>query len=181
MKLHCAFVETTSALLHTNSAWDDGFCPTLTMTRFGNSPFSHQHDGTKRSSSLLRPKEMGYCRLKRVPSSSLNGTGRLDQPVLHRRVASLEEKKYFIFEAHFNPSLIPLSRGGHRCCPVPPTSFAVKLEFDVVCLLGCYAAWCLNIHQSPLPNLPLERRPELRRGGSLKTLVLLSVNNMYKE
>jgi len=130
MKLHYAFVEAASALLHTNSAWANGFCPTLCITCFGKSPFSHQHDGTKESSSLLRPKETGYCRLKRVPSSSLNGTGRLDQPVLHRRVGSLEEKKYFVFEAYFNPSLIPLSRGEHRCSLVPSTSFAVKLEFD---------------------------------------------------
>jgi len=127
MELHFAFVEAMSALLHTNSAWADGVCPTLSITCFGNSSFSHQHDGTKESSSLLRPKEMGYCRLKRVPSSSLNGTGRLDQPVLHRRVGSLEEKECFIFEAHFNPSLIPLFRGEHRCRVVPSNSFAVGI------------------------------------------------------
>lgn len=79
---------------------------------------------------------MGYSGLKRVPSSSLNGTGRLDQPVLHRRVGSLEEKERFIFEAYLNPSLIPLSRGEHRCRVLPSNSFAVKLEFDVA-LLGC--------------------------------------------
>ena len=120
MKLHYAFVEAVSALLHTNTAASaNGFCPTLTITCFGNSPFSHQHDGTKERSSLLGPKEMGYCRLKRVPSSSLNGTGRLDRPVLYGRVVSLKDRVYFIFEAHFNPSLIPLSRGEHRCRVVP--------------------------------------------------------------
>jgi hypothetical protein len=151
MKLHFAFVGALSALLHTNSAWANGFCPTLSITCFGNSPFSHHHDGTKESSSLFRPKEMGCSRLKRVPSSSLNGTGRLDQPVVHRRVPL--KSSILFFETYFNPSLTPLSRGEHRCRVVPSKLFTVKLEFDDFALLGGYATWCLNIHRPRTPNL----------------------------
>lgn len=136
MKLHFAFVGASSALLHTNSAWANGFSPTVGITCFGNSPFSHQHDGTKESSSLVRPKEMGYSRLKRVPSSSLNGTGRLDQPVLHRRVPLKRRSILFLkliltLPSHPFPGVNTVVVSYHRHYLQSSWNFTISLFWDV--------------------------------------------------